>query len=74
MAVPPVPPIAQAAAFTLGCALIHAFRRHPDRVTQILAVTAFTLFLALAFALTPADISGSESDAEAGVSIASAME
>ncbi|WP_132256120.1 hypothetical protein [Methylobacterium segetis] len=74
MPLPPVPIVAQAAAFTLGCALIHTFRRYPERVTQVLAAIAFVLFLVLVVALIPAEVLEQESAGEAGASIASAME
>ena len=74
MTFPDVPLVAQAAAFTLGCALVHASRRHPQRITFALSTVAFVLFLVLLVAIIPAYVLEQESDAEAGSSAASSFE
>ncbi|AWN40283.1 hypothetical protein [Methylobacterium durans] len=74
MAVPPVPPIVQAAAFTLGCAIIHAFRRHHEWVTGVLGAVAFMLLLTVAVAAIPANDGVRRSEAEQDVSLGSAMQ
>lgn len=71
MATPYVSVVAQAVAFTAGCAIIHACRHHPRRVTLVLSALIFALFLALLVALMPAYVFDQESDAEAGASVAS---
>ncbi|MGH1569417.1 hypothetical protein ACRAWG_00560 [Methylobacterium sp. P31] len=38
-------PAAEAAAFTLGCALIHAQRRHAELLTEVLAMAAVIALL-----------------------------
>lgn len=73
MAAPLALPVAQAAAFTLGCALIHALRHHHEHVTGVLAGVAVVLFLALAVAGLPANDLLAGGDAEQGVSLATAM-
>ncbi|AWN40290.1 hypothetical protein [Methylobacterium durans] len=70
MAVPLALPVAQAAAFTLGCALIHALRRHHEPVTGVLAGVALILVLALMVASLPADVPIEGCKAELGVSLA----
>ncbi|GEP07420.1 hypothetical protein MOX02_54580 [Methylobacterium oxalidis] len=74
MAMPPVPPILQAAAFTLGCVLIHAFRRHPEWVTSVLTPIAFVLLLTVAVAAIPAHDVAAGSEAQQGISLGSAMQ
>ncbi|MER2265369.1 hypothetical protein, partial [Methylobacterium oxalidis] len=74
MAVPPAPPIIQAAAFTLGCVLIHAFRRHPERVSSVLTPIAFVLLLTVAVAAIPANDVTAGSEAQQGISLGSAMQ
>ncbi|WP_336486436.1 hypothetical protein [Methylobacterium nigriterrae] len=53
MAVAIVVPLAEAALFTAGCLVIHAQRRHPDRVTVTLTCVAVLLAFVLGLALTP---------------------
>lgn len=71
MAAPYVSVVAQAAAFTVGCAIIHACRHHPRRATLALSALTFGLFLALLVAVVPEYVFDQESDAEAGSSIGS---
>lgn len=47
MAVALLVPATAAATFTLGCAVIHAQRRHPERVTRVLI--GLTLLVLLCF-------------------------
>lgn len=51
----PLIPLAEAAAFTLGCAGIQALRNHAVRLTQVLVATVFVAVLTIAFAMTPDD-------------------
>ncbi|ACA15146.1 hypothetical protein M446_0585 [Methylobacterium sp. 4-46] len=46
-------PLAEAALFTLGCAVIHAQRDRPERLTRTLAVLACLAFLAVVALATP---------------------
>ncbi|AWN42766.1 hypothetical protein [Methylobacterium durans] len=41
----PSPGVIEAAAFTVGCALIHALREHADRVTRALFATLVAVTL-----------------------------
>lgn len=52
-ALPAALPVAEAAAFTAGCALIHALRRRADEVTVALAGIVAILVLLLGIACTP---------------------
>ncbi|MGH1575574.1 hypothetical protein ACRAWG_39360 (plasmid) [Methylobacterium sp. P31] len=47
---------AEAAAFTLGCAIIHAQRHHAERLTNILAVATIVTLLAAAFLTVPLEL------------------
>ena len=38
----------EAAAFTMGCALIHAQRRHAERITRLLLVMLYVVAMVLA--------------------------
>ncbi|NEU10836.1 hypothetical protein G3T14_01650 [Methylobacterium sp. BTF04] len=49
MAVALLIPTTAAATFTLGCALIHGQRRHPERITRVLV--ALTLLVLLCFVI-----------------------
>jgi hypothetical protein len=49
----PLIPAAEAAVFTLGCALIHRQRDRAERLTDILAVVAVVALLGIAFLTTP---------------------
>ena len=53
MAIIALVPAAEAAAFTLGCALIHSQRHHAERLTEILAVGVVMVFIGLAVVSTP---------------------
>jgi hypothetical protein len=53
MPVAPLIPAAEAAVFTLGCALIHAQRHHAERLTDALAVVAVVALLGTALLATP---------------------
>lgn len=46
-------PAAEAAIFTLGCALIHAQRRHAELLTEVLAVVAAIALLLTASLTVP---------------------
>ncbi|MGT2477867.1 hypothetical protein ACU4GR_01020 [Methylobacterium oryzae CBMB20] len=46
-------PAAEAAVFTLGCALIHAQRRHAERLTKVLAMVAIIALLTTASLAVP---------------------
>ena len=65
-----VTPVAQAAAFTLGCVAIHNLRRYPNQVAGLLIVVIIMLFLTIVVKMTPASVLIDESNAEIGASIA----
>ncbi|WP_026190744.1 hypothetical protein [Methylobacterium sp. WSM2598] len=58
-------PAAEAAVFTLGCAVIHAQRQRAERLTVILVFGVFALLLLLAVAAAPEK--GTLADVVAGV-------
>jgi hypothetical protein len=41
-------PAIEAAAFTMGCALIHAQRRHAERITRLLMLMLYAATMGLA--------------------------
>ena len=55
MALALLTPVTEAAAFTIGCAIIHLQQRHAERLTGILVVMGWLLLLGIAFVLTPAE-------------------
>ncbi|WP_375465228.1 hypothetical protein [uncultured Methylobacterium sp.] len=46
-------PLVEATVFTGGCAVIHALRRHADRVTMVLAGLTVLLVLLVGIGCTP---------------------
>jgi len=58
-------PAVEAAAFTVGCALIHAQRRHTERLTGILTLVALVLVLGIVIMATPVDLLNVAAAAEA---------
>ncbi len=55
MAIVALTPATEAAAFTLGCALIHAQRRHAEHLTEFLVVAVVLALLGLAMVSAPED-------------------
>lgn len=66
MAVALLVPATAAASFTLGCAVIHAQRRHPERVTQVLLGVIALLLFAFVIHWTSDEAAIAESAADAG--------
>lgn len=67
------PHIVQFASFTIGCLIIHNFRRYPNQITFFLIVIIIALLLTLAVKITPDNVLVDESNAEIGASISSAI-
>ncbi|WP_375454144.1 hypothetical protein [uncultured Methylobacterium sp.] len=61
-ALPVALPVAEAAAFTAGCALIHALRQRADGVTVALAGIVAILVLLLGIACTPEALPTAQGD------------
>lgn len=55
MTTAPLIPAAEAAVFTLGCALIHTQRHHAGQLTEILAVVAAVVLIGLALMTAPTE-------------------
>ena len=62
-------PVTEAAAFTVGCALIHTQRLHADQLTGVLVLVAFALCLGIVFAVTPAEVLNASAMAEVASSL-----
>jgi hypothetical protein len=62
-------PFTEAAAFTVGCVLIHTQRQHADRLTGVLVLVAFALCLGIVFTVTPAEVLNASAIAEVASSV-----
>lgn len=56
MGLPIVVPLAEAATFTLGCAVLHARWLNPERASMVLAGVAALLTVGVLLALTPENV------------------